>query len=420
MLLRRQFTYLPILLIASAILLLKGGLYARLLLVEEFGKLSAAFLVITMTVSFGALGFNHLAHKLLPRFHSARDDEARANFIAASIAVYFGCTLLGIGGALIGAMATNAYSAAWVCAVAAAALTQFVFALQLIAIKSEFRFVDHAAWSLTRAVALSSVGAVVAWFTNDAQHVVLTEACVTAIMLYPMRGLLRTAKGKLALSSIRSIGRAIREHRRAAFDLLQLHGMIIVIYMLDRWIGVSVLSVHDFGIYSVALIVLMAFENLQAIIGVPSYPMLSNLMADGDLAAGYRQAFRISITLLLVGLALSVPGAWLLALMVKEFLPQYVAALAVIDVVLVAGVLRVSNFFGTFCILADQQRVMSRIALCIAGLTTVAALVAVFAGVELRPAHIAAIALGLSIASFTADFLVARRVVRLSTGNTTG
>jgi O-antigen/teichoic acid export membrane protein len=406
----RQFAYMPILLLASGILLLKSGVYARLLRVEEFGELSAALLVINTAVSFGALGFNHLAHKMLPKFHAANDQDSRAAFLAASIVVFLAVTLLALCGALVASAWSGSYSVAWSVAVAAGALTQFAFALQLIGIKSEFRFVAHSSWSLTRALGSLLAGAVVAWKTQSATAVILTEACVLLVLLFPMRAMLR---GSTVSFPPGGIGASIRAHAGAAFGLLKLQGMITVLFMLDRWVGVSVLSAHQFGIYSVALIVMMAFENLQAIIGVPAYPVLNRLMAAGDAAAGYRHAFKLSVGLLLTGLLLCVPGTWILHLLVRHFLPQYVDALDVIGIILVAGILRVSNFFGTFCILADQERFMSQIALGIALVTVSVVLVAHASGAELTPVHVACVSLAISIATFGADFLVGRRVARL-------
>lgn len=403
---------MPILLLASGILLLKSGVYARLLLVEEFGELSAAVLIINTAVSFGALGFNHLAHKMLPRFHAANDHASRAAFLAASIGVFLGVLLLGLCGALIASAWSQAYSVGWAVAVALGSLTQFAFALQLIGIKSEFRFVAHGGWSLTRALSSLLVGALVAWQTQSATAVIVAEACVLLILLWPLRALLRGSANPDAAFPPRGVRASFRGHAGAAFNLLKLQGMITVLFMLDRWIGVSVLSAHDFGIYSVAIIVMMAFENMQAIIGVPAYPVLNRLMSAGDAAAGYRHAFKISVGLLLAGLVLWVPGTWILGLLVRSFLPQYIEALNVIDIILVAGILRVSNFFGTFSILADRERLMSQIALGIAVFMVSAVLLAHASGAVLEPVHVAYISLGISLATFSGDFLVARLASR--------
>ena len=406
----RQFAYMPILLLASGILLLKSGVYARLLRVEEFGELSAALLVINTAVSFGALGFNHLAHKMLPKFHAANDHDSRAAFLAASIVVFVTVTVLALCGALVAGAWSGSFSITWSVAVAAGALTQFAFALQLISIKSEFRFVAHSSWSLTRALCSLLAGAVVAWQTQSATAVIVAEACVLLMLLLPMRAMLR---GSTASFPPDGIGASVRTHASAAFGLLKLQGMITVLFMLDRWIGVSVLSAREFGIYSVALIVMMAFENLQAIIGVPAYPVLNRLMAAGDAVAGYRHAFKLSVGLLLTGLLLCVPGTWILHVLVRNFLPQYVDALNVIGIILVSGILRVSNFFGTFCILADQERFMSQIALGVALVTISAVFLAYTNGAVLGPMHVAGISLTISLATFGADFLVGRRVARL-------
>jgi O-antigen/teichoic acid export membrane protein len=405
---RRQYFYLPLLLCASGLLLLKSGVYARLLAVEEFGALSAALLVINTAVSFGALGFNHLAHKLLPRLHADADHHGRAAFLGASITVFLGviltsALLAGIAGLLFGVLTPR-----WVLVTTAAAFTQFVFALQLIGVKSAFRFVEHASWSLARAVALVGAGAVVAWATQSAQLVVLTEALVSAAMLWPMRRLMFIDGHPLEWRS--AIRDAARAHLGPALQLLKLQGMITVIYMLDRWIGLSVLSAREFGIYSVALIVLMAFENLQAIIGVPAYPVLSSFISRNDHAAGYRHAFYISARLLLLGAALGIPAVWVLDWLIAHFLPQYQEASAVIHLTFAAGVLRVSNFFGTFCILADQERLMFYIAIAIALTAVLAAVTLHGLGVKLGPIQVATWALLISAASLTADFVVARRV----------
>jgi O-antigen/teichoic acid export membrane protein len=412
---RWQFAYAPLLILASAVMFLKSGIYARILSVQQFGQLNVIFLVASTVIGFGALGFNHLAHKLLPLYHLRKDSEAASKFLTAGLVVFLSVLTVGMAIALLLGPSITSFGGTEVIVIGAVSLSQLAFTMRLIWIKSEFQYLAHAAWSSLRAIALFTIGIIVALQTKDVIAIVAAEALVTGILAWPLVAKANVRSHLFRPGGVRQIREIISGHWTSALTLLRLQGTVIVLYLLDRWIGVATLSSHEYGIYAVGLIVLTSFEILQSVIAVPAFPTLSRMLADGNRRAAYTLVSRISIGILLVGLACSVPGIWILEYAVREFLPQYIESILVLKFALLAGVIRVANFFATFSILVNKEQVTAKVYLIFGSIVIVAAILArAIAGMNFAPIHIAILAVVVSMFIFFSDFTVAFRAARRS------
>lgn len=412
---RWQLAYAPLLILASAAMFLKSGIYARILSVPQFGQLNVIFLIATSVVSFGALGFNHLAHKLLPHYHLRKDTDAASEFLAASLVVFMVVLTAGISIGLMFGRITAFLSGTEVLVIGAVSLSQLAFMMRLIWIKSEFKYLAYAAWSCLRAAALFVAGITVALRTRNVLSIVVVEAFVTGILAWPLVSKARFRSHLFRAGGVNQIRQIIGIHWMSAVTLLRLQGTVTILYLLDRWIGVATLSSHEYGIYAVGLIVLTSFEMLQSVIAVPAFPTLSRMLADGNRLEAYKLVSRISIGILVVGLACSVPSIWILEYTVREFLPQYMESILVLKFTLLAGVIRVSNFFATFSILVNRERTTARIYLIFGSIIVFAAIIANWAvGMDFTPIHIAILAVIVSMFIFLSDFSIAFRAAHNS------
>jgi O-antigen/teichoic acid export membrane protein len=410
---RWQFAYLPPLLLASLLMLLKGMAYARILDVDQFGQLNALLLAVTTFVNVGALGFNHLAHKLLPRLYVQRDAVATSQFIITNLAVY--CitviTILGIAG--IAYTLVSSPQLKWIPVISLTSLAQSLFALKLIAIKSELTFSSYAGWSFLRALALSCAGIATAAMTRSVTAVVVVEGLVTGALAGPFlaQHLSRFSSG--CRQATRFIWQSFSRHARAAATLLVVQGTVTVLYMIDRWVGVVVLSTREYGIYSVGLIVLTAFETLQSVIGVPAYPVLSRMILTGDRAGAFRLCLKMSGLVLAIALICALPAVVLLKMAVRAYLPSYVESLSILGLMVLGGSVRVGNFFGTFCILVDEEWRMVKLGTGIIAVVIVTTtMLQLGLSIQLKPIYVALLSLGVSLAMLVGYFWIARRAVR--------
>jgi O-antigen/teichoic acid export membrane protein len=407
---RRYVLYAPILFGATGLLFLKSFIYARLFSVENFGAFNQAMLAASTFTSFAGGGLQLLGHKLLPQYYTRRDLESVDNLLASAITVFGLATMLGavaIGvaimmGALSGA---RAWSATLLCAAA-----QSIFMLRLIDIKSELRFLDHALLSTLRAIVLLTAGVAIAAATRSVAATLACEGLVTLILAAPIlvgrRGapILRKALGWHAER------RWLAMNFPAALRLLWLNGTLTLLYAIDRWVGVALLSKKEYGIFALGLLVVVIFDTLQAVVNVAAYPLMGRMIAQEQ----YRRAFRLATlaTVLVVSVTAVcyAPFVLLLDFVVQKYLPAYAAATTVIKLAVIAGALRLADFYASFAVLCNQER---RLAWAFGVLTVIVAvavsLARSFGHVHFDPQRLAIVTVGIAASGFLLNLTVATR-----------
>jgi O-antigen/teichoic acid export membrane protein len=410
---RWHVIYVPLLFGAAGLLFLKSLLYARLFAVESFGVLNQALLVANTFAAFAAAGFQLLGHKLLPQYYTRGERDRADDLLGTAIAVFSAAALLSavlIGVAALFDLLEDA-AVAW--AALLFAIAQFFFALRLIDIKSELRFVDHALLSGLRAIALLLLGAGVALLTRDVALTLIVEGTATLCLAAP---LLVGARGGMIRNKalrLREESGWFRANLPAALRLLWLNGMLTLLYAIDRWAGIALLSTREYGIFALGLLVIVVFETMQAVVNVAAYPLMGRMIARGEQGRAFR--FATVLTLAVVG-TLAVcyaPFVMLLDLVVDRFLPQYAQAMGVIKLALIAGALRLADFYASFAILCNQEQRLA-VAFGVLALFAVAAiwLAHVAGGVQFSPEQLAMVTVALTACGFLTNLAVARRAQR--------
>src|ERR1700730_11473964 len=110
---RREFFYVPLLVLSTGLLFAKNLVYAKILPVASFGALNEAILVGSTFANFGGAGLQLLAHKLLPRNYARGELDAVTDLLGSALGV-FGIASA-IGAAAIGVAMAGGFigSAAW-------------------------------------------------------------------------------------------------------------------------------------------------------------------------------------------------------------------------------------------------------------------------------------------------------------------
>jgi O-antigen/teichoic acid export membrane protein len=405
---RREFIYIPLLLLSTGLLFAKNLVYAKLLPVAGFGAFNEAILVGSTFANFGGAGLQLLAHKVLPRNYARGELDAVTDLLGSALGV-FGIASTVMAAAIGVAVAGGFVKAAtWWYAALLYSAAQYAFVLRLIDLKSDLRFVNHAMLSAIRAILLMACGIGVALLTRSVPGVVAIEALVTLLLSRPICAHVRGKDvGRKALR-LWSDHAWLSSNLAGALHLLWLNSTMMLLYALDRWSGLVLLTEHEFGILALGLMALVAFETAQTIINVSAYPIMGRMISRGQ----HKRAFGLATlaTAVIVGLSAICyfPFIWLFDYLVHRYLTAYVEAAPVVKVVVLAGTLRLADFYGSFAVLCNREKILARTF----GVTVIvtAGLIAFLhlgAGVRFNPMRLTMVTLAVSTMGFAGNAIVA-------------
>jgi O-antigen/teichoic acid export membrane protein len=410
---RRYLLYVPILVGASGLLFLRTFLYAKIFPVESFGLLSQAMLVASTFTNFAGVGLQLLGHKLLPQYHARGEREPFDDLVASCIAA---CA---VAAAITAVVLGCAVALGWlhnglVFGVALPyAIAQYLFVQRLIEVKSELRFLDHARMSGVRAVVLLGAGVTVAAWSHSVAATLAVEGAVTLLIAAPM---LMGERGKVLLHkalSIRKQHRWLAENYPAALRLLWMNGSSTLLYAVDRWCGIALLTKREYGIFALGLTIVTLFETLQLIVNVSAFPLMGRMVAHGNHARAFRFAILATALVIVAGILCYLPFVFLLDLLLNKYLPSYVEAATVIKLAVIVGMLRLADFFSSYAVLLDQERRLAT-AYCVLLVVAVAAITAAnLSGlVVFDPDRMMEVSVAIAVCAVVLNFGIAARASR--------
>jgi O-antigen/teichoic acid export membrane protein len=410
---RRYLLYVPILVGASGLLFLRTFLYAKIFPVENFGLLNQALLVAGTFTNFAGVGLQLLGHKLLPQYHARGEREPFDDLLGSCVAA---CAVAAaIAAAILGcAVALGWLHNGMTFAVALPyAIAQYLFVLRLIEIKSELRFLDHARVSGIRAVGLLLAGVAVAALTHNVAATLAAESVVTLLIAAP---LLLGERGKVVLHkalTIRKEHRWLAENYRGALRLFWLNGASTLLYAVDRWSGIALLTKREYGIFALGLTIVTLFETLQLIVNVSAFPLMGRMVAHGDRLRAFRFAILATVLVIFAGILCYLPFVFLLDLLLNKYLPSYVEAGTVIKLAVIAGILRLADFFASYAVLLDQERRLAS-AYCVLLVVAVAVIAAanVSGLIKFNPDRMMEVSVAIAACAMVLNFSIATRASR--------
>lgn len=349
-----KLAYMPIMMVAMALLMVKPILMARFFRPEEFAAYSSGLLISSTFCMFGCLGlYNELQRDMPVKFYAGLERKAFVLLLQAALVAAVCFVLLGLGG----------FSSVEIAGLGGAGLTvgvfhgfsQQLFLLSTVESKSRGETLRFSHQLISKAVLVITIAVFVGWKTDSAVATLLTEAVISLLLGV---GIVVRAVSRFSLVSLMRL--AVRQLARINWpDALTLMGVTMVTFMvmnLDRWLAGVLMPARDFAIYAFAWVVLMAAQAAQAMVNASVFPALAREYAASGRRRSFRLAGLISLLTLVAGVILAWPLCKLINGGISLYFPEYVKATTVVVIFYLGGVLRFSNFFSGFLIVVGKER----------------------------------------------------------------
>lgn len=219
--------------------------------------------------------------------------------------------------------------------------------------------------NLQRAVVALISSVLVALWSGSALLTLAIDALVTiALSQAFFRSVL--ARSRLGLSAIYLL--AMRRLRHvpwtSALTMMVTMALGFGLFNADRWVASERLSAIGFAHYSFAWIVLSVAQSAQAVINASVYPLLARRFAQSGCGAAFRVCVRLSTSVLAAGIAALVPLYFMLDYGIDRWFPRYSDAQTLLPIFLAIAVLRASDFWSSFLLIAGRETQLLRVHLC--------------------------------------------------------
>jgi O-antigen/teichoic acid export membrane protein len=358
----RFFSYVPLLGLSAVISLAKLMIYARLVPADEYGAISQIFLVGNTFGIIGSLGFYLLALRELPGLHVRRREFGMAILLTQSVIVSTLCALT--ASLVLVPFAATGVSSLKVGGAGLAiglfyAWSQLGFQIVTTDARSRLEMTRYSADMAVRAIVTTAAGVAAIAIGWPAYAVVLAEIILTlAVSLWIGAGVV--ARTKIAVA--RLIGMAARRLKLAAWRaaiVLMLGSLLgFLTSAADRWLAAFFLDLKQFGYYAFAWTSIAMAQTFQFLINASLFPLISRRYW----ASSSREAFQLSAVLSLglavVGAAAAAALAPFVDMVIDRWFPQQVGAIALVEPLLIAAVLRVADFWSSFLLVIRRETLL--------------------------------------------------------------
>jgi len=236
-------------------------------------------------------------------------------------------------------------------------LAHQVFLLATVDRRSRGETVGYAWQNLSRAVVALFLSVLAAQLTASALAVLWVDAAATLALAvrFFAQSVARAFAGSGGLVTI-ALRRLPRLPWRSALVLMTIGIVAFVQLNVDRWLAAGRLDVNGFAQYSFAWVVLSLAQSAQAVINASVYPALARRRAEHGDRTAFGACCRASVLMLALGIAAALLLSPLLQRSIDRWYPQYAHANALVPVFLAVGVLRVSDFWSSFLLIAGRER----------------------------------------------------------------
>jgi len=221
--------------------------------------------------------------------------------------------------------------------------------------------------NLLRALAIFGAGWLVAIQSQLVTLTLLTEAIIALVMA---AGIINHAVSRSRLQIATLYRLAIKRLGRLPWQsaIALLGGALVgfVLTNVDRWIAASLFSHAVFAVYAFAWIVLAVSQSIQAIISSSLFPAMARDYASNGVRSSFRMASIWGLGLILVGLVGLWPATVVTIWAIREWFAGYVAANPIIPLFYLLAIIRVSDFWTGFLIVAGRERAVMNINIFVA------------------------------------------------------
>jgi hypothetical protein len=217
----------------------------------------------------------------------------------------------------------------------------------------------YALQNLWRALAVVAAGCLAAWLTHSVAWVLGVEAVASlALSQATLVGISRRFRLPLALLLRLARRSWPRISWTTALVFLGVSTVTFALVNIDRWGAAAWLDEPGFAHYAFAGVILLVAQSAQSMINASVYPMLARRYGMDGSRRAHALCARVSLAMLALGAALALPAYYLLVLVIQRWYPAYVPTLALLPLVLAAGLLRVSDFWSSFLMICGHERLL--------------------------------------------------------------
>jgi O-antigen/teichoic acid export membrane protein len=398
----QQLWYAPLLALAMALMMLRLLVMARLLDVQAFAAFSGGILVSGTFCMLGCLGLQAMLQREWP-VHLVRRQERRGLVRAAQChLVALACAVVVLLLAAVG-IAPAGMSPALLAAGVLHGFAQQVFLVDTVESRSRGETLRFSRQNLLRAIAVFGLSVAVAAWTGSALAALVVDALASIVCA---AGFFRTSlrHGTMGVRALHAL--AVRRLRRVAWrsalTLMVIMAVAFALLNVDRWVAAERLGAVGFAHYAFAWIVLSIAQSAQVVINASVYPLVARRYAERGREVAFGVCLRASVAILAVGTLLALPIGLLLAYAIRVWYPQYTDAVAVLPLFLAIAVLRVSDFWSSFLLIAgfESRALRLNLAAAACGALTWAAIVRPWREVQLTLEQVGALAALLTLSGY--------------------
>lgn len=353
-----HLSYTPILGISAFIGLMRMGIYARLLNVDDFGVISKIFLISSFFAVGGSFGFYLIAQRDLPGMYVKGHYKdgvlmlGKVGFITTLMALVF--SLLPI--TTYRPLDINPF---FFSLAIAHGWCQQIYLLAVTDIRCRLEMKRYSYELLIRTVLALAVATLVAYFGGGVFGIVLAEVIINVLLTFKLiKDLIKSTALSVPVFFKISTKGFNKEEWKVSFVLLAGTLAIFFSTSVDRWIAADQLIISEFGSYSFAWISVSIALSVQALLNAGLFPLIAHKRSAVSDQAALRMSAFVSIGLLVIGLA----GAYLANVVARWgipiWYPKYNLALPLLPILLAAAAFRVSNFWSSYLVIAHKHNEM--------------------------------------------------------------
>ncbi|WP_146163022.1 lipopolysaccharide biosynthesis protein [Variovorax sp. WS11] len=360
----RQLWYVPLLALSMGLMMLRILVMARLLDVHAFAEFSGGILISSTFCMIGSLGLQSMLQREWP-VNLVRRQELRGLVRAAQCnLIALGCGLIALVGIAFKILPSGTTSALLGVGLLHGVSQQW-FLVATVESRSRGDVLRFAIQNLLRAVAAFALSVAAALWTGSAELALAIDALVTIALSL---GFFQCALARVRFGSLAVYLLAIRRLRLVRWNSALTMMLIMVIGFgllnADRWVASDRLDVEGFAHYSFAWIVLSISQSAQAVVNASVYPLLARRFAEHGCRVAFGVCLRVSMAILIVGAVTAVPLYLILDYGIDRWYPRYGDARALIPLFLAIAVLRVSDFWTSFLLIAGLEAQLLKLNVC--------------------------------------------------------
>ncbi len=351
----RQLWYVPLLMFAMGLMFVRILVMARLFGTQNFGYFSAGLLISGTFSMLASLGFYLLLQREMPMMIVR--NRLRAGVILLMQCILLTCVCVLVAMAVV---VSGVQLAGLTVDISLVALlhgfSQQLFLIVTVESRSRGQSVRYAQQNFLRGIAVLTIGVMVCYMTVSPFYTLLAEAATTLLIV---QGVL--------YSIFKSVSNKATTIYRIAFNRLKhlrwksplvLFVVSMVNYALinaDKWIAAESQSTEKFALYAFVGTILLIAQSIQAVVNASIYPLLARRYASSGHRESYRLCCQISSALLVLSLILGLPICALLNVGIRRWFPAYVPGLELIPIFIGVAILRISDFWTSFMIVAGLE-----------------------------------------------------------------